>query len=83
MVSTTADKLFEKYGLVMEVPQIAEHLGLSNETIKSMIVKKQIIGRKAGRKWIVATENFAIFLSSPDHEKQPKFEFKKGAKLII
>jgi excisionase family DNA binding protein len=80
--SMTFDKLTEKYGISMTVGQVAEVLKLANDTVLGILRRKEIPARKFGKKWVIATETVAVYITTPEPEKKKPWKREKGQKLI-
>jgi excisionase family DNA binding protein len=83
-VSNTEKMLYDKYGITMTADQIKEVLGLNKDTVLRMLQRQDIIARKAGSRWIIATESVAEYLTSGEPSAEIKVLSKtRGKKLIV
>lgn len=73
----------EKYGFTMTADQLAEVLGLAKDTVLRMLQRQDIIARKAGTRWIIATEIVAEYLTSGVPKEEQPLIRSKGKKLIV
>jgi excisionase family DNA binding protein len=79
----TAEKLMDKYGFAMTAEQLTEVLGLAKDTVLRMLQRQDIKARKAGAKWIIATERVAEYLTSGEPKEEAIHTRVKGKKLIV
>lgn len=72
MPSETLKCLIKKYGLYMTVSQAAEFLDTTPETVLDRIHKGELIGKRMGKKYIIASENMAKFLLDKEEKTVAK-----------
>lgn len=78
----TAEKLMDKYGFAMTADQLTEVLGLAKDTVLRMLQRQDIKARKAGTRWIIATEIVAEYLTTGEPKEEEPLIRPKGKKLI-
>lgn len=66
----TFEQLIKKYGLIMTPGELSEVLGLSTDTVLRMLQRKEISARKAGSRWIIATESVINYLAAGNSEEK-------------
>ena len=56
--------LFSKYGDHLTAHELAEYLGICNNTVYILLKTRKIKGRRVGSKWIITRTNIIKFLNN-------------------